>query len=78
MKYGNRVTKVPLLKWLPKKTHTAEPNCYIITLSLLQVFLIPSALCYVFMAKKNVIDINRVKQTLRSRVEENFTSVNKH
>lgn len=47
--------------------HTAEPNRYIITLSLLQVFLLPSALCYVFMAKKNVIDIKMVKKTLQGR-----------
>jgi MFS transporter, Spinster family, sphingosine-1-phosphate transporter len=47
----------------------AEPHNYIITLSVLQIFLIPSALCYVLMAKHNVSDIKNVKQTLRERAE---------
>lgn len=50
--------------------NTKEPNSYIITLSLLQIFLIPSALCYVKMAKKNVKDIHNVKKTLKERAEK--------
>jgi len=44
-----------------------EPYTYMITLSLLQLFLLPSALCYLWMAKSNVIDINDVKETLQER-----------
>ncbi|MCQ6280588.1 MFS transporter [Bacillus sp. EB600] len=52
-------------------SYTKEPNSYIITLSLLQIFLIPSALCYVKMAKKNVKDIQNVKKTLNKRANNN-------
>lgn len=55
--------------------YTKEPNSYIITLSLLQIFLIPSALCYVLMAKKNVVDIINVKQTLKERADEDLSSI---
>ncbi|WP_180955571.1 MULTISPECIES: MFS transporter [Bacillus] len=48
-----------------------EPYSYIITLSILQIFLIPSAICYIKMAKKNVADINKVKETLKARSEQN-------
>ncbi|MFC7392062.1 MFS transporter [Scopulibacillus cellulosilyticus] len=50
--------------------HLKEPYSYIITLSLLQIFLIPSALCYIKMAKHNVSDIHRVKETLIERSEK--------
>ncbi|MFT8361612.1 MAG: MFS transporter [Sporolactobacillus sp.] len=44
-----------------------DPNDYVLTMSLLQLPLIPSALCYYFMAKYNVQDIRSVKQTLGKR-----------
>ncbi|MCL1631401.1 MFS transporter [Sporolactobacillus sp. CPB3-1] len=44
-----------------------SPSDYILTMSLLQLPLIPSALCYVFMAKYNVRDIYSVKKTLVKR-----------
>lgn len=47
-----------------------EPYSFIITLAILQIFLIPSALCYLIMAKKNVSDINHVKETLKKRSEQ--------
>jgi len=49
--------------------HSAEPDNYIFTLSLLQLFLIPASLCYVIMAKFNAKDIHHVKNTLRERSE---------
>lgn len=49
--------------------YSHEPYSYIITLSLLQIFLIPSALCYVEMAKHNVKDIKKTKKTLKQRTE---------
>ncbi len=52
-----------------------EPTSYVITLSILQIFLIPSALCYLLMAKKNVTDIHNVKETLLDRAEN--VSINK-
>jgi MFS family permease len=48
-----------------------EPNSYIITLSILQIFLIPSAICYLLMANKNMSDIHNVKETLKLRSEQN-------
>lgn len=51
--------------------HYHEPNSYIITLSILQISLIPSALCYLLMAKRNVSDIHHVKKILKGRVEGN-------
>ena len=50
-------------------TYVDEPYSFIITLSILQIFLIPSAFCYLRMAKKNVTDINHVKETLKERSE---------
>lgn len=44
-----------------------HPYDYILTMSILQLPLIPSALCYVFMAKYNVRDISSVKKTLNKR-----------
>ncbi|MEH7419443.1 MFS transporter, partial [Neobacillus drentensis] len=41
-------------------TRFNEPYSYIYTLSLLQIFLIPSALCYIKMSKNNVTDIKYV------------------
>ena len=51
-------------------TYLDEPYSFIITLSILQIFLIPSAFCYLRMAKKNVTDINHVKETLKERSEQ--------
>jgi MFS family permease len=51
--------------------HSKEPMSYIITLSLLQIFLIPSSICYVVMAKNNVRDIRNVKKTLNERANNN-------
>ncbi len=53
--------------------HYHEPNSYILTLSILQISLIPSALCYLFMAKKNMSDIHNVKETLKLRSEQKNT-----
>ncbi|WPC40341.1 MFS transporter [Clostridium sp. JS66] len=47
--------------------YSGEPNNYIITLSIFQLFLIPSAFCYVKMAKSNEKDINEVKAVLYKR-----------
>lgn len=46
-----------------------EPQNYIITLSLFQLFLIPSALAYIKMAKNNAKDINEVKNILHKRAK---------
>lgn len=51
--------------------YSNEPMSYIITLSLLQIFLIPSSICYVLMAKNNVRDIRNVKRTLNERANNN-------
>jgi MFS family permease len=47
--------------------YAGETNNYIITLSIFQIFLIPSAICYIKMAKSNVHDINKVKSVLSKR-----------
>ncbi|NMM63154.1 MFS transporter [Clostridium sp. P21] len=47
--------------------YSVEPNNYIITLSIFQLFLIPAAFCYVKMAKSNVKDISEVKEILYKR-----------
>ncbi|BBO00327.1 MFS transporter [Sporolactobacillus terrae] len=44
-----------------------SPSDYIVTMTILQLPLIPSALCYVIMAKYNVRDIHKVKDTLDKR-----------
>ncbi|MBI6875348.1 MFS transporter [Clostridium aciditolerans] len=49
--------------------YTREPNNYMITLIIFQLFLIPSALSYIKMAKSNVKDISEVKSTLRQRAK---------
>lgn len=54
-----------------------EPNSYIITLSLLQFFLVPAALCYLLMAKRNVADIWEVKSVLKKRAAQNKTALSK-
>lgn len=46
-----------------------EPNSYMITLIIFQLFLIPSALLYIKMAKSNAKDISEVKSTLRQRAK---------
>ena len=51
-------------------TRYPEPKSYMITLSILQIFLIPSALCYLLMAPKNVTDIHNVKNTLKERASQ--------
>jgi MFS family permease len=53
-------------------THYHEPKSYIMTLSILQIFLIPSAICYLLMAKKNVLDILKVKEVLKTRADGNL------
>lgn len=58
-------------------TFAKEPNSYIITMCILQFFLLPSALCYVLMAKKNVIDIQSVKKTLKERADQLTSNLNK-
>lgn len=47
--------------------HFGEPNNYIITLIVFQLFLIPSAFCYINMAKVNEEDIKQVKLVIRKR-----------
>ncbi len=47
--------------------YALEPNNYIITLIIFQMFLIPSSFCYIKMAKSNALDINEVKLTLHKR-----------
>lgn len=47
--------------------HVREPQNYIITLALFQLFLIPSSLSYIKMTKTNVKDINEIQATLRKR-----------
>jgi MFS transporter, Spinster family, sphingosine-1-phosphate transporter len=51
--------------------HYNKTTSYIITLSILQLFLLPSAICYLLMAKKNMLDIQNVKEILKGRAEEN-------
>ncbi|MBP2032838.1 MFS family permease [Clostridium algifaecis] len=49
--------------------YAKEPKNYIITLVLFQLFLIPSSLFYIKMAKNNEEDINEVKSILRKRAK---------
>lgn len=51
--------------------HAAEPQNYIFTIILFQIFLIPAALCYIKMANYNVTDINEVNLTLNKRADLN-------
>ncbi|MDQ1003445.1 MFS family permease [Neobacillus niacini] len=44
-----------------------EPYSYIYTLSILQIFLIPSTLCYLKMSRNNVINIKYVNKILKKR-----------
>ncbi|WP_176550425.1 MFS transporter [Bacillus sp. AFS037270] len=48
-------------------TRFNAPYSYIYTLSILQIFLIPSAFCYLKMSKNNVIDIKYVIKKLKER-----------
>lgn len=50
--------------------YSKEPFNYIITLSLFQLFLIPSAYCYVRMAKNIETDIVEIRTTLSKRAKE--------
>ena len=50
--------------------HAGEPTNYIITLSLMQIFLVPSAVTYLIMTKDNIKDINDVKNTLVKRTRK--------
>jgi MFS family permease len=50
--------------------HYQEPDNYIFSLSILEVFLIPSAVCYLLMAKTNMFDIRNMKETLKIRSNE--------
>lgn len=45
----------------------AEPNNYIITITIFQMFLIPAAMLYIIMSKSNVKDIREVKAVLSKR-----------
>jgi MFS transporter, Spinster family, sphingosine-1-phosphate transporter len=56
-----------VLDIVAKSTH--EPNTYIITLIIFQVFFIPASFCYIKMARLNVFDIKKVNSTLRSRAD---------
>ncbi|ADK14650.1 putative sulfoacetate transporter SauU [Clostridium ljungdahlii DSM 13528] len=49
--------------------YVREPQKYIITLSLFELFLIPSSLFYIKMSKNNEEDINEVKSILRKRAK---------
>lgn len=51
--------------------HAAEPQNYIFTIILFQIFLISAALCYIKMANYNVTDINEVNLTLNKRADLN-------
>lgn len=44
-----------------------EPNNYIITITIFQMFLIPAAMLYIIMSKSNVKDIREVKAVLSKR-----------
>lgn len=46
-----------------------EPNNYIITISIFQMFLIPASMLYVIMSKSNVKDIREVKAVLSKRAK---------
>lgn len=48
-----------------------EPNNYIITMILFQIFLLPAAGCYLKIAKTNVRDIKEVKKILYKRAKAN-------
>ncbi|WP_411679010.1 MFS transporter [Clostridium thailandense] len=47
--------------------YKTEPHNYVIALIIFQLFLIPSAFCYIKMAKSNEKDIKKVKSTLIKR-----------
>ena len=49
--------------------YAGEPNNYIITITIFQMFLIPAAMLYVKMAKSNVKDIREVKAVLCERAK---------
>ncbi|WP_010238160.1 MFS transporter [Clostridium arbusti] len=51
--------------------YKSEPNNYVITMILFQVFLIPAAACYLKIAKTNIEDIKEVKKTLYKRAKVN-------
>ena len=52
---------------------TVEPNNYIITFIIFQIFFIPASLCYIKMARRNVSDIKKVKSILRRGLKINRT-----
>ncbi|KOA21444.1 putative sulfoacetate transporter SauU [Clostridium homopropionicum DSM 5847] len=56
-----------LLSYISVKS--GEPENYIITLAIFQLFLIPSSLLYIKMAKNNEEDINEVKCILNKRAK---------
>lgn len=51
--------------------YKGEPYNYVITLIIFQLFLIPSALCYIKMAKSNDRDIRKIKSILFKRSKLN-------
>ncbi|MDD3224254.1 MAG: MFS transporter [Clostridium sp.] len=50
-------------------SYKAEPYNYMLTISILQAFFVPAAVCYKKMAKKNIEDIKSVKNTLKERTK---------
>lgn len=57
--------------------HIGEPQNYIITLIIFQLFLIPSFLLYIKMAKDNEMDIREIKSILRKRTEDTIREMNR-
>lgn len=55
--------------------YTKEPQNYIITLWIFQLFFIPSGILYLKMSKSNKRDITRVKSTLRMRARKVYGDV---
>lgn len=63
---GNMLIGV-VLKYISHSYH--EPDNYILTLSLFQIFFIPAVYCYIKVAKENGKDIRKVKSTLLRRAK---------
>ena len=49
--------------------HSKVSNSYIVTLALFQIFLVPSALCYILMSRTITKDITEIKATLCERAK---------
>lgn len=50
--------------------NAAEPNNYVYTLIVFQLFFLPSAFCYLKMSRSNSADIKKVKSILRRRTKK--------